>query len=61
MSRRASSPPETATRGQGEVKVGTKMTTGGFSGGTVAGNLPTNAGDTGSSPGTGRSHMLWSN
>ena len=24
-------------------------------------NLPANAGDTGSSPGLGRSHMLWSN
>ena len=30
-------------------------------GGTVVKNLPTNAGDTGSSPGPGRSHMLRSN
>ena len=33
----------------------------GFPGGTVVENLPTNAGDTGSSPGLGRSHMPWSN
>ena len=32
----------------------------GFPGGVVVGNLPANAGDTGSSPGLGRSHMLWS-
>ena len=30
----------------------------GFPGGTVVENLPANAGDTGSSPGLGRSHML---
>ena len=29
----------------------------GFPGGAVAENLPANAGDTGSSPGLGRSHM----
>ena len=29
----------------------------GFSGGAVVENLPANAGDTGSSPGLGRSHM----
>ena len=33
----------------------------GFPGGTVVGNLPANAGDTGSSPGLGRSHMPRSN
>ena len=33
----------------------------GFPGGTVVKNLPANAGDTGSSPGLGRSHMLPSN
>ena len=32
-----------------------------FPGGAVAKNLPANAGDTGSIPGLGRSHMLWSN
>ena len=32
----------------------------GFPGGTVVRNLPANAGDTGSSPGPGRSHMQWS-
>ena len=32
-----------------------------FPGGRVAKNLPVNAEDTGSSPGPGRSHMLWSN
>ena len=30
---------------------------GGFPGGAVVKNLPANAGDTGSSPGLGRSHM----
>ena len=33
----------------------------GFPGGAVVGNLPANAGDTGSSPGLGGSHMLRSN
>ena len=33
----------------------------GFPGGAVVKNLPANAGDTGSSPGLGRSHMLRSN
>ena len=33
----------------------------GFPGGTVVKNLPSNAGDTGSSPGPGRSHMPQSN
>ena len=33
----------------------------GFPGGTVVKNLPANAGDTGLSPGPGRSHMLRSN
>ena len=38
-----------------------KGTMWGFPGGAVAENLPANAGDTGSSPGLGRSHMPWSN
>ena len=33
----------------------------GFPGGAVVENLPANAGDTGSSPGLGRPHMLRSN
>ena len=33
----------------------------GFPGGAMVKNLPANAGDTGSSPGPGRSHMLQSN
>ena len=33
----------------------------GFPGGAVVENLPANAGDTGSSPGLGRSHIPWSN
>ena len=33
----------------------------GFRGGAVVGSLPDNAGDTGSSPGLGRSHMPQSN
>ena len=34
---------------------------GDVSGGSVVKNPPANAGDTGSSPGLGRSHMPWSN
>ena len=33
----------------------------GFPAGAVVENLPANAGDMGSSPGLGRSHMPWSN
>ena len=33
----------------------------GFPGGAVVKNPPANAGDTGSSPGPGRSHMPWGN
>ena len=33
----------------------------GFPGGAVVKNPPANAGDKGSSPGPGRSHMPWSN
>ena len=39
----------------------TRMYRWGFPGGTVVENLPANAGDTGSSPGLGGSHMPWSN
>ena len=38
-----------------------KKLRGGFPGGAVVGNLPANAGDTGSSPGLGGSHMPRSN
>ena len=38
-----------------------KAVKGDFPGGTVVENLPANAGDTGSSPGPGRSHMPRSN
>ena len=38
-----------------------KVARGGFPGGAVVENLPANAGDMGSSPGLGRSHMLRSN
>ena len=38
-----------------------KFFRGGFPGGAVVENLPANAGDTGSSPGLGRSHMPQSN
>ena len=34
-----------------------KISFGGFPGGAVVKNLPANAGDMGSSPGPGRSHM----
>ena len=37
------------------------MNSGDFPGGAVVKNLPAIAGDTGSSPGPGRSHMLQSN
>ena len=40
---------------------GYKNKTQGFPGGAVVENLPANAGDTGSSPGLGRSHMPRSN
>ena len=43
---------------KGEIKNGHE---GGFPGGAVVENLPANAGDTGSSPGLGRSHMPRSN
>ena len=38
-----------------------KPTTAGFSGGAMVKNLPANAGDMGSNPGLGRSHMPQSN
>ena len=38
-----------------------KIKCGDYPGGTVVKNPPANAGDMGSSPGLGRSHMLWSN
>ena len=38
-----------------------EITLSGFPGGAVVKNLPANAGDTGSSPGPGRSHMPQSN
>ena len=38
-----------------------KCTLPGFPGGAVLKNLPANAGDTGLSPGPGRSHIPWSN
>ena len=42
-------------------KIYLKSTASGFPGGAVVGSLPANAGDTGSSPGLGRSHMPRSN
>ena len=39
----------------------TKINSRGFLGGAVVENLPANAGDTGLSPGLGRSHMTRSN
>ena len=43
------------------LQVGSRVKHGDFPGGTVVKNLPANAGDTGLSPGPGRSHMPWSN
>ena len=45
----------------GDTEVTKKPSWRGFPGGAVVENLPANAGDTGSSPGLGRSHMPWSN
>ena len=42
---------------QYKIKIKLKNPTKGFPGGAVVENLPANAGDTGSSPGLGRSHM----
>ena len=44
-----------------ERKVSSINGAGGFPGGAVVENLPANAGNTGSSPGLGRSHMPRSN
>ena len=44
-----------------EENLNLKRTELGFPGGAVVKNLPANAGDTGSSPGPGRSHMPRSN
>ena len=44
-----------------EVELNSKNQQGDFPGGTVVKNPPANAGDTGSSPGPGRSHMPRSN
>ena len=41
--------------------LGSRIIKWGFPGGAVVKNLPANAGDTGSSPGPGRSHMPRSN
>ena len=43
------------------LQVLSKDRAGGFPGGAVVESLPANAGDTGSSPGLGGSHMPWSN
>ena len=48
--------------GVGQVQATPTLRSGpGFPGGAVVENPPANAGDTGSSPGLGRSHMLRSN
>ena len=44
-----------------DTEVCINMQTQGFPGGAVVENLPADAGDTGSSPGLGRSHMPRSN
>ena len=55
--------PYVKRRGHREIqgKDHVKMEAEGFPGGTVVKNPPANAGDAGSSPGPGRSHMLRSN
>ena len=44
-----------------EKNIYIKRVSGGFPGGAVGENVPANAGDVGSSPGLGRSHMPRSN
>ena len=56
---RQKSPSQGSTSSPGDG-IGVKTKTPGFPGGTVVENPPANAGDTGSSPGLGRSHMSWS-
>ena len=54
--------PHGTNRPQGLfLEMQTRDEMGGFPGGAVVENLPANAGDTGSSPGLGRSHMPRSN
>ena len=43
-----------------KIRFTNKNAMSGFPGGTVVENLPANAGDTGSCPGLGGSHMPWS-
>ena len=57
---RAELEPETAGPSR-HATIGVKELGSGFPGGAVVKNPPANAGDTGSSPGPGRSHMPWSN
>ena len=52
--------PKQASKSKNLKKIN-KMFREGFPGGAVVENLPANAGDTGSSPGLGRSHMPRSN
>ena len=52
---------KTVTRDKEVHQIMIKGSIQGFPGGTVVKNLPANAGDTGSSPDLGRSHMLRSN
>ena len=47
--------------GEGWLKTVVQNNFWGFPGGAVVKNLLANAGDTGSSPGPGTSHMPWSN
>ena len=56
-----SCPQHIAIRKKKEEEEDIKIKHWGFPGGAVVENLPANTGDTGSSPGLGRSHMLWSN
>ena len=49
------------SQNQAHLKPSQKYSLWDFPGGTVVDNLSANAGDTGSSPGLGRSHMPWSN
>ena len=53
---------QTVGKGVTDIQIKlSRLNVGDFPGGTVVKNPPANAGDTGSSPGPGRSHMPWSN
>ena len=62
LNRTYSDSPDPPPSSQTTVSLSNSLTwSGGFPGGAMVKNPPANAGDTGLSPGPGRSHMLLSN